>query len=299
MNVGFVGLGAMGTGMARSLLRAGHDVTVWNRTPRRAEALAPDGALVARSPAEAARAGVVLSMLADDAAVEAVSTGSDGIVAGLPGGGLHVSMSTISPDAAERLERAHADAGQALLSAPVFGRPDAAAAAKLFVVAAGPADAVERARALLEAMGQRVFVLGARPAHANLVKLAGNFMLTAAIEALAEADALVHKAGVDRERFLEVLTETLFAAPAYRTYGRALLDERFSPPGFALPLGAKDNRLFLHAGERHSVPLPLASLIRDRILTALARGYAKLDWAVFGRIAAEEAGVVHGRPRGA
>jgi 3-hydroxyisobutyrate dehydrogenase-like beta-hydroxyacid dehydrogenase len=208
-------------------------------------------------------------------------------------------MSTISPTAVERLERAHAAAGQVLVSAPVFGRPDAAAAAKLFVVAAGEERALERVRPALDAMGQRVFVLGTRPAHASLAKLAGNFMITAAIEALAEAMALVAKGGVDRERFLEVLTESLFSAPAYKTYGRKLLDESFSPPGFTLPLGAKDNRLFIQAGERLDVPLPLASLVHDRIVTALARGYGALDWSVFGRIASEEAGVAQGVPAGA
>jgi 3-hydroxyisobutyrate dehydrogenase-like beta-hydroxyacid dehydrogenase len=191
------------------------------------------------------------------------------------------------------LARAHAAAGQALVSAPVFGRPDAADAAKLFVVSAGPAAARARVRPLLEALGQRVFTLGEDPAEANLVKLAGNFMLTAAIEALAEALALVGKAGVDREAFLTVITESLFAAPAYRTYGRALLEDRFSPPGFRLPLGAKDNRLLLREGERHRVPLPLASLVRDRMLTALARGGEELDWAAFARVAAEEASAGH------
>lgn len=290
MRVGFVGLGAMGRGMTESLLRAGHEVVVWNRSRERAEALRGAGATVAATPAEAARAGIVITMLANDAAVKAVEGGADGLRAGLPRGGLHLSMSTLSPDLVGWLTHEHAAAGQVLVAAPVFGRPDAAAAAKLFVVAAGPAESVERARPLLEAMGQRLFVLGSEPAQASLVKLAGNFMLTAAIEALAEAFALVGKAGVDRARFLEVLTETLFSAPAYRTYGRALLEGRFSPPGFTLPLGAKDNRLFLQAGERHQVPLPLASLVRDRMLAALARGYGELDWAVFGHIAEEEAG---------
>ena len=290
MRVGFLGLGAMGRGMVGSLLRAGHEVTVWNRTLERAKPLRDQGASVAATPAEAARAGTVLTMLSDDRAVEAVEGGPDGIRAGLPAGGLHVSLSTLSPDTVARLAEEHAGAGQVLVAAPVFGRPDVAAAAKLNVVAAGPADAIERARPLLEAIGQRLFVVGSDPAQASLVKLAGNFMLTAAVEALAEAFALVGKAGLDRERFFEVMTETLFPAPVYQIYGRALLEARFSPPGFKLPLGAKDIRLCLHAGERHQVPLPLASLVRDRMLGALARGYGELDWAVFGHLAAEEAG---------
>jgi 3-hydroxyisobutyrate dehydrogenase-like beta-hydroxyacid dehydrogenase len=280
--------------MAGVLVRAGHEVVAWNRTRERAQELQKEGAAVAGTPAEAARSGVVISMLADDQAVVAVTAGANGIRAGLPGGGLHISMSTLAPETVEQLGREHSQAGQALVAAPVFGRPDAAAAAKLFIVAAGkPAD-VERCRPLLDAMGQRVFTLGEEPAEASLLKLAGNFMIAAAIEAMAESLALIGKAGIDRAAFIEILTESLFAAPIYRTYGRTLLESRFSPPGFRLPLGVKDNRLFLQAGERHQVPLPLASLVRDRMLAALAHGYGELDWSVFSRIAAQEAGASDG-----
>jgi 3-hydroxyisobutyrate dehydrogenase-like beta-hydroxyacid dehydrogenase len=291
MDLGFVGLGAMGQGMARVLLRAGHRVAVWNRTRARAEALAADGAAVAATPAEAARSGLVLTMVADDRALELVTAGPDGVLAGLPEGGVHVSLSTVGPDMVELLARRHADAGRALVSAPVFGRPDAAAAGKLAVVAAGAPEALARARPALEALGPKLFVLGAAPAEANLVKLAGNFLITVAIEGLAEALAVVGRAGVDRAQFLEVLLGTLFDAPVFRAYGRILLEERWSPPGFALPLGVKDNRLLLQAGERLAVPLPLASLVRDRMLAALARGYGDQDWSAFARITAEEAGV--------
>lgn len=297
MEAGFVGLGAMGQGMARSLLRAGHRLAVWNRTRERAESLAAEGAIVAATPAEAARSGIVFTMLSDDRALEVVVSGPDGILAGLPRGGVHVSMSTIGVDTAERLARRHEEAGRQLVSAPVFGRPDAAAAAKLWVVAAGRDHAIAAVLPLLEKMGQRVFVLGEEPARANLVKLAGNFLITAAIEGLAEATALVAKAGGDREQFLQVLLGTLFDAPVYRGYGKILVEERFSPPGFALPLGLKDNRLLLAAGERLAVPLPLASLIRDRMLAALARGYGDLDWSAFARITAEEAGLADGGGR--
>ncbi len=291
MRVGFVGLGAMGRGMAGCLLRAGHEVVAWNRTRERAEALRKDGAAVAATPAEAARAGVVVSMLADDAAALGVTDGDDGLRAGLPAGGLHVSMSTLSPPTVRQLAHTHAGAGQDLLCAPVFGRPDAAAAKQLFVLCAGPERARTRARGLLDAMGQRVFELGDQPDHAALAKLAGNFMITAAIEAFAESLALLGKAGVDREAFYEVITNTLFSAPVYRSYGRALLEGRFSPPGFRLPLGAKDNRLLLQAGEHHQVPLPLASLVRDRMLAALAQGMSELDWSAFARVTVEEAGL--------
>ncbi len=294
MEVGFIGLGAMGQGMARSLLRAGHRVTVWNRTRERAEALAAEGAVVASTPAEAARAGIVITMLADDRSVEAVVFGPEGILAGLPRGGVHVSMSTIGVDTAERLAQRHEEASRQFVSAPVFGRPDAAAAARLSIVVAGPDLAVGTAMPLLHAMGQRLFVIGKEPAGANVVKLAGNFLITAAIEGLAEATTFVAKARVDRAQFLDVLLGTLFDAPVYRGYGKLLLEERFSPPGFALRLGLKDNRLLLQAGERLAVPLPLASLVHDRMLAALARGYGDQDWAAFARISAEEAGLASG-----
>lgn len=296
MDLGFVGLGAMGQGMARVLLGAGHRVTVWNRTRERATPLEAAGATIAGTPAEAARRGVVLSMLSDDRAVEAVAGGAEGILAGLPEGGVHVSMSTIGPDTAAALARRHADAGRRFVSAPVFGRPDAAAAARLAVLAAGPADAVARVMPALQALGPRVFVLGEDPAAANVVKLAGNFLVTAVIEGLAEAMAVVGKAGVDRAKLLEVLVGSLFDAPVYRTYGKLLLEERFSPPGFALPLGLKDNRLLLQAGERLAVPLPLASLIRDHMLAAVATGHGAEDWSVFARIVREEAGLVPASP---
>ena len=301
MDTGFVGLGGMGRPMARSLHAAGHGVRAWNRTRARAEELARDGdATVAATPADAARAGVVVTMVADDAALEQVTWGPEGVIAGLPKGGVHVSMSTVGLATIERLARAHAEAGQLLVAAPVFGRPEAAAARQLSVVAAGPDAAVARVRPLLEAMGQRVFALGAEPSHALAVKLAGNFLITAAIEALAEGMAIVAKAGVDRARLLEVLVETLFGAPVYRVYGRILVEERYAPPGFALPLGVKDNRLLLQAGERLAVPLPLASLVRDRMLAALARGYGDLDWSSFARVSAEDAGLARGPiPRGA
>ncbi len=296
MDLGFVGLGAMGQGMARVLLRAGHRVAVWNRTRDRAAPLEREGATIAATAAEAARPGVVLSMLSDDRAVEEVVAGPGGILAGLPAGGVHVSMSTIGPETADALARAHAAAGRALVSAPVFGRPDAAAAAKLAVVAAGPKAAVERVMPALQALGPRVFVLGAAPPAANVVKLAGNFLITAVIEGLAEALSVVGKAGVDRARFLDVLVGTLFDAPAYRNYGRIVLEERFSPAGFALPLGLKDNRLLLRTGERLAVPLPLASLVRDRMLAAIATGHADEDWAAFARVQREQAGLAPAAP---
>jgi 3-hydroxyisobutyrate dehydrogenase-like beta-hydroxyacid dehydrogenase len=200
-------------------------------------------------------------------------------------------MSTVGTDTVELLARRHVEAGKALVSAPVFGRPDAAAAGKLAVVAAGPRDAVARVTPVLQSLGPKLFVLGEAPQEANLVKLAGNFLITVAIEGLAESMAVVGRAGVDRAKFLDVLLGTLFDAPVFRNYGKILLEERWTPPGFTLPLGLKDNRLILQAGERLTVPLPLASLVRDRMLAALARGWAEQDWSSFARLAAEDAGV--------
>ena len=292
MKVAFLGLGGMGRAMARNLMKQGHAVAAWNRSPGPAEALAAEGAAAAATPAAAVReAAVVFTMLADDAAVEAVTLGPDGIAAGLAPGAAHVSMSTISVALSERLAEAHAARGQRYAAAPVFGRPDAAEAGKLFIAAAGAADLIESVRPALEAMGQRVFVVGERPAQANLVKLTGNFLITCVIESLAEAYALVEKGGVDPAALHALLTESLFSAPIYKTYGGLILDGRFAPPGFSLPLGQKDNRLLQQAAERLEGPLPFAAIVRDRFLAALAAGDGGLDWSAIARRAAADAGL--------
>jgi len=290
MRIGFIGLGNMGSGMAAKLLAAGHQVIAYNRSQDKVDALAARGAVAARSVAEACAADVVFSMLANDEAVEAVAFGNGGILQSLDSAGLHVSSSTISVALCERLTAAHADAGQGFLAAPVFGRPDAAQAAKLFVVAAGPAPLVEKVSPALDVIGQRTFVVSDQPKAASLVKLSGNFLIAAVIETLGEAMALVSKAGVDKHQYLEILTSTLFGAPVYKTYGGLIVDERFQPPGFAAPLGQKDIRLVLAAAEELNVPLPIASLLRDRFLTLLANGGADLDWSAVGALAAWESG---------
>lgn len=290
MDVGFVGLGNMGRGMARSLLSAGHRVAVWNRSEAPVAEVERHGATRAATPADASASGLVLSMLADDHALEAVTMGPAGILAGLPAGGVHVSMSTIGVALAERLSRAHADAGQALVAAPVFGRPDAAAKAALVVAAAGPAPAVARARAALDAVARKVVVLGDAPAQANAVKLAGNYLLACAIEALAEATTFVGKSGVARDQFVDLMTSTLFASPAYQTYGALITERRFAPAGFKVPLGLKDVRMVLQAAEAVATPLPFASVVRDQLLSAIARGYGDLDWSVLALVAEENAG---------
>jgi len=290
MKVGFIGLGQMGGAMAANLLKAGHEVTVYNRTPAKVAALAAQGAKVAASVAEACGGAAVMTMLANDQAVEDVVRGDRGVLASLPPGAIHISSSTISVDLAERLTAVHDDYGSGFVSAPVFGRPDVAAAGQLMVIAAGASRAVADAAPLLDAIGRRTFVVSETPATANLVKLSGNFLLASVIESLGEAMALIAKGGVDRRRYLDILTSSLFDVPAYRIYGEAIANDRFEPPAFAAPLGQKDIRLTLAAAEDLGVPMPLASLLRDRFLTLMAHGGERLDWAAVGRLAAADAG---------
>jgi len=291
MQVGFIGLGSMGIPMAASLLRAGHGVPVYNRTPGKAEGLVEQGARAAHSEAEACDGDAVITIVSDDAALEGVVFGEGGILASLGVGATHISMSTVSVAISERLAAAHQEAGQNYVSAPVFGRPEAAAAGKLFVVAAGPPDAIGACAPLFEAMGQRTFTVGERPEAANLVKLSGNFLIAAVIESLGEAMALVAKGGVDQREYLELLTSTLFNAPVYKTYGGLIVEQKFEPAGFAAPLAHKDMRLVLAAGEQLRVPLPVASLLRDRLLRLLAEGGDQRDWSAMGQLAARDAGL--------
>jgi 3-hydroxyisobutyrate dehydrogenase-like beta-hydroxyacid dehydrogenase len=291
MNVGFIGLGRMGVGMAVNLLKAGHYLTVYNRTPARAEALVTKGAKAAGSIADACRGDAVITMLANDEAVENVVLGRDGVITNLPLGALHVSSSTISVSLSQRLSEEHAKKGQQFVSAPVFGRPEVAAAGQLFVVAAGAPTAVDVAAPLLDVIGQRTFVVSDTPKAANLVKLSGNFLGAAVIESLGEALTLIAKEGIDERRYLEILTSTLFDAPIYKTYGELIAARRFEPAGFAATLGQKDIRLVLAAAEDLRVPMPLASLLRDRFLTLLARGGEQLDWSAIGRLPALDAGM--------
>jgi 3-hydroxyisobutyrate dehydrogenase-like beta-hydroxyacid dehydrogenase len=291
MRIGFIGLGQMGAGMAANLVKAGHDVTVYNRTKSKTEPLAKDGATAAARVAEASKADFVFTMLSDDRALEEAVFGEGGMLANLPKGGTHISSSTISVALSARLTKAHRDTGQRFISAPVFGRPDAAAAAKLFVVAAGEKSALDEAAPLFDAIGQKTFVVSDEPKAANLVKLSGNFLIASVIETLGEAMALVAKGGIARDKYLEILTSTLFNAPIYKTYGALIAQEKFSPPGFAAPLGQKDIRLALAAAEDLRVPMPVASLLRDRFLALMANGGEKLDWSAVAGLAAKDAGL--------
>lgn len=291
MKIGFIGLGQMGAGIAANLIKAGHELAVYNRTAKKTEALVRLGARAHDSVAAVCASEVVITMLADDAALESVVFGKDGVLASLGKGAAHISSSTISVALSKRIAAAHETAGQRFLAAPVFGRPEVAANGKLFVVVGGPAEVVDTYMPLFQVIGQKTFVMSSNPPDANLVKLSGNFLIAAVIESLGEALALVGKGGLDQQRCLDMLTSTLFDAPVYKTYGRLIVEQRFEPAGFAAPLGQKDIRLTLAAAEMLNVPLPLASLIRDRFLTLLAHGGEALDWSAIGRLPAQDSGL--------
>ncbi len=296
MRIGFVGLGSMGLPMALSLVRAGHQVTAWNRTASGGDAVRDAGGRVARSAAEAAaEAEVLVTMLADDRAVEGVVFGEEaapeGVLRALPRGAVHASGSTISVALSRRLAQAHEAAGQAFVAMPVFGRPQAAEARKLTVVAAGPAEARERCRPVFEAIGQATHELGDDATAANVVKLAGNFLIAAMMEGLAEAYALARKSGIEAKQLLEIVNGGLIRSPLYESYGTLMAEERFEPAGFKLRLGLKDVRLALAAADAAAVPMPLASLAHDHLLSALARGWGEQDWTVLTRVVSEAAGL--------
>lgn len=292
MKIGFVGLGRMGQPIAARLLQAGHALALYNRTPNKAAELVNAGAARAWSVADAcAGADAVLTMLADDDALRATALGAGGIVAHLAPGAVHVAMGTHGVDAIRELAAAHAERRQSLVAAPVLGRPEAAAAGQLGIVAAGPAAALERCRPLFAAIGRRTFEAGDDPAGASALKLANNFVLGCAIEAMAEAYALVRKNGVEPGVLHDVLTDGLFACPAYKTYARLIADEAWDQAGFTARLALKDVRLALAAGDAANVPLPGASLLRDRLLGALAHGDGERDWSVLALEQARASGL--------
>ncbi len=290
--IGFIGTGRMGEPMARALLGAGFPLRVYNRTREKAAALGAAGAELADSPAAAVEAGsIAVTMVADDAAAAAVTFGDGGLVDALGAGGVHLSMSTLAPETSRRLAEAHAERGTAYVAAPVFGRPDAAAAAKLWIVCAGPEQARARVRPLFDAMGQGVFEYGDEALTANVVKLAGNFLIASALEAMAEAFTLTEKYGVERARVAEMVASTLFDCPIYRGYGPAIAAKEERPAGFSLALGRKDVGLVLQAAADRLVPMPFAALLHARLTQGAARGRAEADWSALAVGAAEDAGV--------
>jgi 3-hydroxyisobutyrate dehydrogenase-like beta-hydroxyacid dehydrogenase len=290
MKTGFIGLGHMGSAMAKNLVIAGHDVTIFNRTPGRSRALVELGAHEAADIAGACHGEVVITMLADDDAVADTVLGKDGVLANLARGAIHISMSTISVALSKRLTQAHAQAGQRYLAATVMGRPDMAAAANLFILAAGDPATIEICGPLFDSLGQKTSNVGPEPSAANLIKLTANFLQAAVIEALGEAVALISKAGIDRRAYIEVLTSTIFTAPAYKIFGPLIAESKFEPAAFAAPLGYKDIRLALAAAESLRVPMPLANLLHDRFVRLFAQGGERLDWAAIGALAGQDAG---------
>lgn len=289
MKIGFIGLGRMGSAMAANLIKAGFDVTVFNRSAEKAEPLVQMGARLATSIAAASQVDVVITMLANDSAVGAAVFGRGGIVESLPAGAIHVSMSTISVALCDEIAQAHVRAGQRFVAAPVFGRPEAAAAAKLFIVAGADPATLAVCQPLFDVLGQKTFPVGNVPQVANLIKLSGNFLIASVMEAMGEAIALVSKAGVDPNSYVELLTTTIFPAPIYRTYGNLIASRQFLPAGFLAPLGYKDIRLTLAAADGLRVPMPLAGLLRDRFLRLLAHGGEGMDWSAIGGLASEDA----------
>jgi 3-hydroxyisobutyrate dehydrogenase-like beta-hydroxyacid dehydrogenase len=290
--IGFIGLGGMGSAIAGNLLRNGYNLRGYNRTRAKAEMLEPEGLVVCETAAEAADgASFVITMLADDVALEHATLGDEGILSTLPSGSVHISMSTVSPALAVRLAAQHDLHDNHYVAAPVFGKPEAAAAAKLTIAISGEAAARECVRPILDVMGQVVFDYGDVVSAANVAKLCGNFVIAAAIEALAEAYTLAEKNDVDRGAVHEMLTQTLFACPIYQNYGKNIVRETYTPAGFALPLGLKDVRLVSELGEASRTPLPMASLVRDRLIASMAKGRDDLDWTGFALEASEDAGI--------
>ncbi len=287
MRVAVLGLGNMGGAIARNVLKAGHALVVWNRSPDKAAGLVEAGATAAGTPAAAAaEAEIVFTMLADDRAVEAVVFGESGLLsAGAP---LHVGLSTIGLPFARRLAEVQ---GTRYVSAPVFGRPPAAEAAQLNIVAAGDPAAIAQAQPIFDAIGQRTFVVGDDAPAANLVKLCGNFMILSAIEAMGEAMALAAANGLDKQALFDVLTGTLFGAPVYRNYGPMIVEGRYTPAGFPAPLGLKDMELVGEAAKGARVPMPLLGVIRDHLLQTLARDGDTMDWSAIAQVSADNAGL--------
>jgi 3-hydroxyisobutyrate dehydrogenase-like beta-hydroxyacid dehydrogenase len=290
--LGFIGLGNMGEPIAANLLGAGYVLRVYNRTASKAEKLGASGATVVGRPSDVAvSGGIVLTMLADDYAVEEVCLPSGSFIEKLGPRGVHLSLSTISPATARRLAEHHAHFEVEYVASPVFGRPDAAKMKKLWVCASGAADARKRVQPILAAISQGIFQFGEDAGSANVVKLCGNFLIASAIEALSESFTLAEKNGVDKRAVAELFGKTLFACPVYQGYGKQISEERFEPAGFRLALGLKDISLALATASASSTPMPLASLLRDRWISSVAKGRENMDWTAVALGVAEDAGL--------
>lgn len=292
LRLAFLGLGNMGAPLAQLLAQDGFPVTVWNRSREKLAPVVAAGAKAAATPAEAARgADLVLTLLADDQAVEAVTLGPDGLIEGLRAGAVHVGMSTVAPGLSSRLAQAHAAHGSVYFACPVFGRPDAATARKLWLVPAGPEEVFTRIQPVLERMGRGMSYMGPDPAAGNVAKLAGNFLIASAIEAMAEAFTLVEKQGLKPAQFLEMIDQAVLQSPLYRRYGTLLTEGQYAPPGFELRWGLKDVRLVRQQADVASAPMPLADLLHEHLLSSAAQGRSQWDWVAMGEIVRERAGL--------
>jgi 3-hydroxyisobutyrate dehydrogenase-like beta-hydroxyacid dehydrogenase len=293
MNISFLGLGSMGTAMATNLLQAGFPLTVYNRTAAKAEPLRQLGATVAATPADAARtADIVFTMVTDDQALEALTTGPEGILSTLPPGAIHASCSTVAPDTNRRLAEAHRVHGSFLVASPVFGKPDVAAAGKLWVGSSGAtAEVRQRLRPAQDAISQGTHDFGDDPGAASVAKLCGNFLLGSVIEGMAEALTLAEKCGLDRVGFYEMLTSTLFNNPIYKSYGKLIAEQHYQPVGAPPAIIRKDMNLVVQEAYRNEVPMPLANLIRDRLTATVALGQPDVDWASFAQRVSDDAGM--------
>ncbi len=290
--IGLIGLGSMGLPMAENLLTSGYSLRVYNRTIAKAQSLIDRGAQGVSCPSETVESdGMAITMVANDAALEEITLGKAGLAEKLGAGGIHLSMSTVSPATAEKLAEIHRQRGAEYVACPVFGRPDAVAARKIWICLSGNAAAKERAKPILEALSQGLFDFGEAVGAANVVKLAGNFMIMSAIESMAEAFALAEKNGIDRTKIAELFGQTLFACPIYQNYGRMIASQTYEPAGFKLSLGLKDVTLALQTAQASQMPMPLASLLHDRLRASVAQGHGEMDWTALALKASEEAGL--------
>ena len=293
LNVGFIGLGRMGQGMSRRILDAGNDVVVYDVFPAAVKPLAEAGAKVAPTVADACKGrDIVVTMLAEDVTVKEVVLGPGGMCESMQAGAIHLAMGTYAVPTIRAIEAAHGKANQILVAAPVFGRPDLAAAGQISIAAAGPADALGRCDPLFQVMGRRTFQAGSKPEAATVAKLANNLVLGCALQAMAEGFALVRKYGVEPQVLYDVMTEGLFSGSVtYKVYGKLMVDDTYDKPGFTALLGLKDFNLIMEAADVARVPLPSGNVFRDRLLGAIAHGDGERDWGVVGREQARASGL--------
>jgi 3-hydroxyisobutyrate dehydrogenase-like beta-hydroxyacid dehydrogenase len=290
--IGLIGLGSMGLPLGENLLKAGYQLRIYNRTMAKAQPLIDKGAQAVNCPSDVvASDGMVITMVADDTALQEITLGNKGLVEKLGAGGIHLSMNTVSPATAEKLAERHQQNGAEYIACPVFGRPDAVAAGKIWVCLSGHVGAKERAKPLLEKLGQGIFDFGEAVGAANVIKLAGNFMIMSAIESMAEAFTLAEKNGIDRTKVADLFGQTLFACPVYQNYCRMVAENTYEPVGFKLSLGLKDITLALQTAQASQMPMPFASLLRDRLLASIAQGHGEMDWTAIALKASEEAGL--------